>query len=317
MREEPVLVSDIRAAMRDEAHLSWYTCLFVGLCSGTTVVVTGVGMLVPEDPDGWLLLVAIGGLFPALALFASLAMAAVFFIRWLRRAYADVTHLEGIPMPFTRSQLLWAWVIPFLNLVRPHSAVRKLAQVSHPGDLPPAAGEQETPWDRPVPINSWWGAWLASGALSRMTSSHSGFGWIDAVGAAVSVLSGVLCVMVVRGIDARRQERMRRLLAQAIAAERPRWPSPGVGSEPIGKVPLRGCFRIIPCQTSRSERKAARWARGLRCSSSHPETRRIEGPRPHPWEGSCVVLSSAACFSPPVRLVRRRTTRPLSRRRAA
>lgn len=161
MREEPVHVSDIRAAARrcrTRPTSPGYTCLFVGLCSGTTVVVTGVSMLVPEDPEGWLLLVGIGGLFPALALFASLAMAAVFFIRWLRRAYADVTHLEGIPMPFTRSQLLCAWVIPFLNLLRPHSAVPKLAQVSHPGDLPLVAGEQETPWDRPVPINSWWGA---------------------------------------------------------------------------------------------------------------------------------------------------------------
>lgn len=230
MHDEPVHVSDIRAAMRDEAHLAWYTCLFVGICSGTMVVVNGLGLLLPEDPDGWLAVVAIGGLFPVLALFASLAMSAVYFVRWLRRAYADVTHLEGIPMPYSRSQLLWAWVIPFLNLVRPHSAVKKLAQVSHPGDLPPVAGEQDAPWDRPVPVSGWWGAWIASSVLGRLTSSHEKYGWIDAVGAAFAVLSGVLCVMVVRGIDGRRQERMRRLLAQALAAERPRWPSPGGGS---------------------------------------------------------------------------------------
>ena len=93
-------------------------------------------------------------------------------------------------------------------------------------------GAPDTRWDRPVPINAWWGAWLAYGMLSRATPSHSAVGWIDWLAVMLCVLSGVLCVMVVRGIDARRQERMRRLLAQRIAAERPRWPSPGTDAAP-------------------------------------------------------------------------------------
>lgn len=230
--EESFRVGNIRAAMRDEAHLAWCTCLFVGLASGTSVVVTGLAMLVPDDPEGWLALVALGAAVPLLALLASMALGAVFFVRWLRRAYADVTLLERVRMPFTRSQLLWAWVIPILNLVRPYSAVQKLAQVSYPGDLPPVPGAPDTRWDRPVPVNGWWGAWLAYGMLTRATGSHSAVGWIDWLAVILCVLSGVLCVMVVRGIDAHRQERMRRLLAQVIAAERPRWPSPGTDSAP-------------------------------------------------------------------------------------
>lgn len=53
---------------------------------------------------------------------------AVFFIRWFRRAYANL-HRYGIAhLEYKESMALWSFCIPFVNLVRPLRIAREIAE---------------------------------------------------------------------------------------------------------------------------------------------------------------------------------------------
>jgi hypothetical protein len=224
--------------MQAEEQLATRTWIALLVCAIANAVVQAINLAVPDDPEGWMALVAVGGLFPVFALLGSLIAAAIFFVRWLRRGYADAVHLEGISMPYTRSQLLWAWVIPFLNLVRPYHAVKRLAEVSHPGTLAGAPGQDTGAWDRSVPLGAWWAAWIVSSFLGRASARANSPVALDVASTISTIIAAVLCILVVRGIDGRRQERLRRLLAEESASggapvpETSGWPTPAAEGAP-------------------------------------------------------------------------------------
>jgi hypothetical protein len=97
---------------------------------------------------------------------AALLVAAVFFIRWLRRAYGNLEALAEAPLRFDPRWAIWGWFVPFLNLVRPQQVVREVWDVCE-------AAWQRMP-DRvvglarpPDHVNLWWGLFLATSALAN------------------------------------------------------------------------------------------------------------------------------------------------------
>jgi hypothetical protein len=45
---------------------------------------------------------------------------AVFFIRWFRRAYANLHRLETVKVDHAESWAVWSWFVPILNFFRPY-----------------------------------------------------------------------------------------------------------------------------------------------------------------------------------------------------
>jgi hypothetical protein len=87
----------------------------------------------------------------------ALALGAVFFLRWFRRAYANLRAFGAA----TRHSPGWAigyWFIPILNLFRPKRIADEIWRSSKPDD-----GERA-----PQLISLWWAAFIAAGAAGQI-----------------------------------------------------------------------------------------------------------------------------------------------------
>lgn len=87
----------------------------------------------------------------------SLIACAVFFIRWLRRAYANLHRLGTWILSFQEGWAAGAWFVPIMNLGRPYTIVRETwreTQHAIPGKVE-AEGEKSA-----AIINGWWTCWL-------------------------------------------------------------------------------------------------------------------------------------------------------------
>ena len=94
-----------------------------------------------------------------LAFFLAVLIAAIFFIAWLRRAYANLRALGVESLRFGTGWAVGAWFVPILNLFRPVQIVNDVWRGSHP------YLEDRHGWrDARVPqlIGLWWGAWIVS-----------------------------------------------------------------------------------------------------------------------------------------------------------
>jgi hypothetical protein len=176
-------------------------------------------------------------------------LAAVLFLRWIHRAVRNASRL-GMAIEWSPEQVVASFFIPVLFFFRPYQAVRELLAASDPADLPdlPAYREREDAgyreaarevvpsprWRFSAPVLVWWlfywnvvhiGFSLFTSLLLVIGSSpldDSGVRAVLATGSIIDVAAkvarGVLCAMVIRGIDARQRERLRRL--EAIEAAR-------------------------------------------------------------------------------------------------
>ena len=59
----------------------------------------------------------------ALAQFAVFIFAAIFFIRWLHRAYANIVPLAAQYPRYSTGTAIWSWFVPILNLWRPKQVI--------------------------------------------------------------------------------------------------------------------------------------------------------------------------------------------------
>ena len=67
-----------------------------------------------------------------LAFFLAVLIAAIFFIAWLRRAYANLRALGVESLRFGTGWAVGAWFVPILNLFRPVQIVNDVWRGSHP-----------------------------------------------------------------------------------------------------------------------------------------------------------------------------------------
>ena len=131
---------------------------------------------------------------------------AIVWLFWLHRAYANLRLIGSRKTEITPGWAVGYWFIPFINLVRPYQITVELWRRSaehNARELPVAVS--------PSLIGGWWIVYLGTGALGRlfstlMKNASTASEYITAtdigiVGDAVGVLSCILAIMVVQGID--------------------------------------------------------------------------------------------------------------------
>jgi len=161
--------------------------------------------------------------FVAFAQLATVAVAAVFFLRWFYRAYANLSPLGAEGLPHGAGWAVGYWFVPIINLVRPATVACDIWNASDPG-------EDSTSWRKrkqPGLVLGWWLTFLLSGLVGRLGASlWNGASDPDRLRQAAVVLiaadvlaiaAGLLAIAFVRRTTARQQTRASSL-HQAAAA---------------------------------------------------------------------------------------------------
>jgi hypothetical protein len=164
--------------------------------------------------------------------------AIVLYCQWLYRAYDDNRRLGGSPLKLSPGDAVVSFFIPVVGLYRPYQALRDLHGSSDPRALsdPAVPRPQEEvayrsnarvqmvrDWNKWFPVRLWWTLYLfptcASVVLLGVAVAHTdrmflGIGNTMVLVEDVSVVFAAgLAVQVVRSIQARQGERLRRLEA--------------------------------------------------------------------------------------------------------
>ncbi len=141
---------------------------------------------------------------------------AIVWLVWLHRAYANLGAVGVRKAKFTTGWAVGYWFVPFVNLVRPYQIVVDLWQRSD--RLNAEASVEHLPG--PPVIAWWWGVYLLSGFAGRVFANVSGAAHtvqdlinatdVGVVVDVIGIISALLAIAVVRGID----ERQRRFASQ-------------------------------------------------------------------------------------------------------
>lgn len=141
----------------------------------------------------------------------ALVVTGVVWLFWLYRAYSNLGLSGTKQARFTPGWAVGYWFIPVVNLVRPYQIVVDLWQRSEQAN----ARDSALGLPRPALVSWWWGVYLLSGfagrvfaALVRQAKSVDELINATDVGMmvdAIGIVSALLAVMVVRGIDRRQQ----------------------------------------------------------------------------------------------------------------
>jgi hypothetical protein len=160
----------------------------------------------------------------ALLTLIALLVAVVLFIRWFRRAYANLPALGASNLRFHTWWTIGGWFIPIVNLFRP----KQMANDIWRGSDPDARRDQEPVWqgtDVPALFQWWWGFYLVSTWLENISfrvelAANDLDGYRNAAVVtmavnAVEAVAGVLAVLVVARTT-RRQEARAAHMAQLV-----------------------------------------------------------------------------------------------------
>jgi hypothetical protein len=166
---------------------------------------------------------------------AVLAVAAVFFVRWVLRSVRNMPAL-GVEDPrWSPSAAGWAWFIPILSLWRPKQVVNDLWRSADPDLAYPTPGRDWTAAKVPALMQWWWGLWLVGGLAWRVSGqgrddsldSFRDADNADIFGNVLMIVAAILAMAVVRRVTARQDERAAALTAAGIAPGTP--PQPDLG----------------------------------------------------------------------------------------
>jgi hypothetical protein len=149
-------------------------------------------------------------------LFAFLASVIV-TATWLWRVYSNLPALGATRLRFGRGWVLGAWIVPFLNLVRPKSIVDDAWRGSDPS-APDSYGYPEAAGPRSPLVAWWWGLWIAwlfsvrlfPDRILDMRDLRDGL-QIDLLRGLMLVGSGLCLYALVTRLSVRQIERARRL----------------------------------------------------------------------------------------------------------
>jgi Domain of unknown function (DUF4328) len=149
-------------------------------------------------------------------------LTAVGFLVWFRRAYTNLPGLGMEPLPFGTGWTVGAWVVPFLNLVRPKQIMDTIWRGSDPGRPSFDARWREGPV--PLFVHLWWAVFLLSGLVDwvLVAALGDGSGSVESLRRvslgtlgtdALDLVLALLCFEVVRRTTRRQQARADRLAA--------------------------------------------------------------------------------------------------------
>jgi len=172
----------------------------------------------------------------AIAQLLVLAVTGVVFLRWLHRTVKLTRALGGDTLRFTPRDAMLGFIVPFWNIQRPYHIVRDVHDHLAPEAVPEPpvqvhAGESmgyrqvamvEPPPPMKLPhasIGAWWGFFWVSNIISNVAGRQHGTGLDDIllvntlnnVADGVDIVAASLGVLMVRGVNARLQERYRRI----------------------------------------------------------------------------------------------------------
>jgi hypothetical protein len=148
-------------------------------------------------------------------------LTAVGFLVWFHRAYTNLPALGMEPLPFAPGWVVGAWLVPFLNLVRPKQIMDNIWRGSDP-DKP---SRLDGIWHHgPVPalVHLWWAVFLLSWLVDRVlvVLLRNGSTTVEGLRAAsigalasdgLGLVLGLLCLEMVRRATRRQQARAARL----------------------------------------------------------------------------------------------------------
>jgi hypothetical protein len=147
--------------------------------------------------------------------------AAVLFIRWFHRAYANLPAVGIEGLAHSTGWAIGAWFVPILSLFRPKQIADEIWRGSDPALEPDRAHE----WQQgrvPVFFALWWLAFIASsllvGAGSELWGGAETYSdvklaaVVEVTGNALGVISGLLAYVVVDRTSHRQQDRATRVM---------------------------------------------------------------------------------------------------------
>ena len=93
-------------------------------------------------------------------------ISAIFFIRWFRRAYYNLS-LRAFRLSYSDGMAAGAWFIPFVNLYKPYRIMQEMheqtSNLLFTNNIQP---EKELNTDN---IGWWWGLWIVNGVISQIS----------------------------------------------------------------------------------------------------------------------------------------------------
>ena len=142
--------------------------------------------------------------------------AGIAWLIWQHRAHSNLPALGAVQLRHSpRWAVIW-WLLPFANVVLPFTAVRELWKASLPGP----SGLEWKLEPTPLLLVAWWAGWLTRIALLSLGGSIGGplltadeivvRSWLLIGGQLATVVTAVLAVRVIRGIQARQAASVRR-----------------------------------------------------------------------------------------------------------
>lgn len=163
--------------------------------TGVFAVVAGLvqqGDLHPESTDPGDLALALGVLLSSLAYLGSFVLAIVFFSIWIHRACANAWAFGQSPMSTTPGWAVGWFFVPFANLVKPFRAMKEIWFGSDPSGSVAIT---------PGLVGGWWGTWIVSGIVWRISSKIEG-SHLEVVAGLLTAISAVLAVLVMTRVAA-------------------------------------------------------------------------------------------------------------------
>jgi hypothetical protein len=152
---------------------------------------------------------------------------AIVFLIWEHRANSNLRPL-GVPRPeFSSRWAVGSWFVPILNLFVPFQIVRYIWRKSDPDamNVDEAFGAWDYSGADEFTLKAWWGFWIATNVAGRFSSQisrradelsdHTLSSWVAILASAFSAITALLAISVVRGINARQEERHKRLIASS------------------------------------------------------------------------------------------------------
>ncbi len=98
------------------------------------------------------------------AMWALLVLGGVLVISWMRLAYRNLPALAVGDLRFNEHWVVWGWLVPGLNLIRPKQVMDDLWRASHP--LAPPFSSSWRVGPAPVWSIVWWSTFVIGGSLA-------------------------------------------------------------------------------------------------------------------------------------------------------
>jgi hypothetical protein len=162
-----------------------------------------VGNLWHNDPSARLTAAGVVGLMELVSVMLLIATAVV-FSTWVYRAMSNLPALGSMSARFTPAGAVWAFFIPFVNLVRGHQVMATIWTESQP--MPVNDNGFMKPRSVGI-VNAWWALWIGGNVLewvlSHALDDVGSLAYNEAFFKLVRAGAALLCLLMVQRADAR------------------------------------------------------------------------------------------------------------------